>query len=223
MIKTRIVLIGGGNQVSYVADIIEKKIGGEIVGIIDSVKEIGTEVSGYKIIGRQEDLLELMEKHNFQSGIVTIGDNYSRFTVYESIKRLCPDFNFVNAIHPSVIVGNGAIIGKGVVAMAGVIFNTNCHIGEGTFFATGAQIEHDCDIEPFASVSAGTVLGGFVKLGMFSALTLNVTVLDRVSIGINTVVGAGSLVLKDLPHNVLAYGNPCKIIRSRELNEKFLK
>ena len=45
----------------------------------------------------------------------------------------------------------------------------------------------------------------------------------RLQIGDNTVVGAGSLVLKSLPDNVLAYGNPCKIIRSREKGEKFLK
>jgi galactoside O-acetyltransferase len=52
---------------------------------------------------------------------------------------------------------------------------------------------------------------------------LGVTVLDRIEIGENTVVGAGSLVTKSLPDNVLAYGNPCKIIRNRNQGEKFLK
>ena len=41
--------------------------------------------------------------------------------------------------------------------------------------------------------------------------------------GKNSVVGAGSLVTKDLPDNVLAYGNPAKIIRPREEGENFLK
>ena len=49
------------------------------------------------------------------------------------------------------------------------------------------------------------------------------TVLDRIEIGENTVVGAGSLVIKSLPDNVLAYGNPAKIIRGRNQFEKFLK
>jgi sugar O-acyltransferase (sialic acid O-acetyltransferase NeuD family) len=134
-----------------------------------------------------------------------------------------PNFEFVNAIHPSVIIGNYVSIGVGVVAMAGVIFNPKATIGDFTFFATGAQVEHDCVISDFASISAGSVTGGYVKMGKFSALTLGVTVLDRLEIGENTVVGAGSVVLKSLPPNVLAYGNPAKIIRERAQNEKFLK
>ena len=60
------------------------------------------------------------------------------------------------------------------------------------------------------------------KLG-FASITLGVTIVDRISIGENTVVGSGSLVLKDLPDNVLAYGNPAVIVRSREAKERFLK
>lgn len=44
----------------------------------------------------------------------------------------------------------------------------------------------------------------------------NVTVLAGVTIGDNTVIGAGSVVTKDIPSNVVAVGNPCKIIRKIE-------
>jgi acetyltransferase-like isoleucine patch superfamily enzyme len=47
--------------------------------------------------------------------------------------------------------------------------------------------------------------------------------MDRVEIGENTVVGSGSLVVRSLPNNVLAYGSPAKIIRERKEGEKFLK
>ena len=47
--------------------------------------------------------------------------------------------------------------------------------------------------------------------------------MDRVTIGKNTVIGAASLVLKDVPDNVLAFGNPIEIKRTRVNGEKFLK
>jgi sugar O-acyltransferase (sialic acid O-acetyltransferase NeuD family) len=218
-----IVLIGGGNQAHYTIDIIEKENKYNIVGIIDSLQEIGSIRFGYPILGRQEQLEELINKHNIQAGIITIGDNWSRYNVFKQITSLIPNFKFVNAIHPSVVIGNTTKIGVGVVAMAGCIFNPKAIIGDFTFFATGAQIEHDCEVEDFASISAGTIMGGYVKIGKFSAITLGVTIMDRLTIGSNTVVGSGSLVTKSLPDDVLVYGSPAKIIRNRNKGEKFLK
>lgn len=219
----KIVLFGGGNQVHYTLDIIEKQGLYKVVGIIDSVHDIGSDRFGYKVIGRQEDLKSLVDEYGIEAGIITIGDNWIRYKISEQVKNLVKDFEFVNAIHPSVVIGNNVQIGNGVVVMAGVIINPMAKIGNHTFFATGCQIEHDCTIEDYASVSAGSVLGGYVHIKRYSAITLNVTVLDRTTIGENSVVGSGSLVLKDVPDNILAYGNPCKNIRYRGVGEKFLK
>lgn len=218
-----LVLIGGGNQAHYTIDIIEKEGKYNIIGIIDSIHDINSERFGYKIIGRQENILQLIEEYSIDVGVISIGDNWSRYIVYNKILEQVPNFEFVNAIHPSVIVGNNVIMGVGIVAMAGCIFNPKSKIGNFTFFATGAQVEHDCQIDEFSSISAGSITGGYVKLGKFSAITLGVTVIDRLEIGSNTVVGSGSLVTKSLPDNVLAYGHPAKIIRKRTQGEKFLK
>lgn len=45
-------------------------------------------------------------------------------------------------------------------------------------------------------------------------LGLNVIVLKGVTIGENSVIGAGSVVTKDIPANVIAAGNPCRVVRS---------
>lgn len=218
-----IVLIGGGNQSHYTIDIIEKEGKYNIIGIIDSIHEIDSDRFGYKILGRQENISQLIKKYNIEGGVISIGDNWGRYHVYNQILELAPTFKFVNAIHPSVIIGNNVKLGMGIVAMAGCIFNPKSTIGDFTFFATGAQIEHDCQIGDFSSISAGSITGGHVKLGKFSAITLGVTVVDRLEIGENTVIGSGSLVTKSLPDNVLAYGSPAKIIRNRIKGEKFLK
>jgi len=217
-----IVLIGGGDQAHYTIDIIHKQGKYNIIGIIDAKEEIGTKKFGYNIIGRQDAIAELSVLYDIHGGVISIGDNWTRYYVAKEIKSYVPDFKFFNAIHPSCIIGENTKFGEGIVAMAGCIFNPRAVIGDHTFFATGAQVEHDNIIGDYASISAGSITGGYVELGKFSAITLGVTVFDRLKIGDNSVVGAGSLVVKDLPPNVLAYGNPAKIIRPRKDGEKFL-
>jgi acetyltransferase-like isoleucine patch superfamily enzyme len=219
----KILLFGGGNQVHYTIDIIEKENKYEIAGIIDSVHPIGSERYGYKVLGRQDNLISIVDEYKIDAGLITIGDNWSRSIVYNAIIQQMPSFEFINAIHPSVIIGKNVELGFGIVMMAGVIVNPLAKIGNFTFFATGCQIEHDCIIEDYASVSAGSVMGGYVTVGKFSAITLGVTILDRLKIGENSVIGSGSLVLKDIPDNVLAHGNPINKVRARAIGEKFLK
>jgi sugar O-acyltransferase (sialic acid O-acetyltransferase NeuD family) len=219
----RIVLLGGGVHLQYSIDVIQKQNKFEIAGITDSIKAVGQELFGYKVIGRQEEIKELVSSHGIEAGLITVGDNWTRKAIYDAVTSRIPGFKFVSAIHPSVIIGNNVEIGSGVIAMAGVIFNPGARIGDFTLFGTGAQIEHDCVIEEFASVSSGSVLGGFVRIAKYAAVCLGATILDRVSIGENTVVGSGSLVTRSLPASVLAYGAPAKIVRNRQAGERFLK
>lgn len=222
--NTNILLIGAGNHLQYSIDIIEKESKYQIIGILDSKEALrGKNLFGYNILGRPEEILDIVKSFKVTSGIVTIGDNWIRKKVSETITSQVPNFKFVNAIHPSVTIGSNVKLGHGVIAMAGCIINPGAILGNFTFLATGAQIEHDCVVDNYASISAGSIMGGHVRVGELSAITLGVTIVDRVSIGRNTVIGAGSLVTKTIPDNVLAYGTPAVIIRKREEGERFLK
>lgn len=218
-----LVIFGGGLHANVCIDIFEKSGEYSIVGIIDSKAEIGTTLHGYPVIGRQENIVELIASHNIAAGFITVGDNYNRKLLRDIIISLVPDFEFVNAIHPSVIIGRNVKLGVGIALLAKVAVGSSAEIEDFCILNTGAQLDHNCFMGEFSHLSGGSITGGKVRIGKFSAITLGVVIIDRVSIGENTVVGSGSVVMHDLPDNVLAYGTPARVIRSREPGEKFLK
>lgn len=67
-------------------------------------------------------------------------------------------------------------------------------------------------LDPFERAAGGTISKP-VSIGDNCWIGANALVLSGVSIGNNTVIGAGSVVTKDIPGNVIAFGNPCKVIR----------
>jgi sugar O-acyltransferase (sialic acid O-acetyltransferase NeuD family) len=219
----RILLIGGGPHATCCIDIIEKEAKYAIVGILDSVKKEGTDVMGYKILGSPDILPQIIKEYNIEAGFVSIGDNWNRKIVKDKCLQMVPDFEFISAIHPSSIIARNVTIGYGTVIVAGSVINPNAIIGNFCYLGSGTILEHNSIMEDYSSLSIGSVTGGFVKIGEFSAVTVGVILFDRISIGKHTVIGSGSLVTKDIPSNVLAYGSPARVIRTREIGEKYLK
>ena len=79
--------------------------------------------------------------------------------------------------------------------------------------APGVQLltaTHPLDAEARA---AGPELAHPITIGPRAWLGGGVIVAPGVSIGADTVVGAGSVVVRDLPDGVLAVGNPCRVVR----------
>lgn len=218
-----IVIIGGGNHCKCIIDILEYDASYNIIGVIDSIAEIGSSIAGYKVIGKQNELLKLMQEFSFDKGIIAVGDNYSRYIIEKELLNQFKDFTFINAIHPSAIISKSAIIGYGNVIMPGVVVNVGAKIHNHCIINTKSTLEHFSEMHNFSSLSAGVITGGYVTLKEFSAIALGVTVFDRVTIGVNSVIGSASLVNKDIPDHVLAFGVPAEVKRNREFNERFLK
>ena len=83
------------------------------------------------------------------------------------------------------------------------------YIGKNTTFSYGNSIINSShDFGDFY-----TVIGKPVIIGANTWITSNCTILGGVKIGNNTVIGAGSVVVHDIPSGVFAAGNPCKVIK----------
>lgn len=220
--KEKILVFGASDYTRYTIDVLEKQNEYEIIGILDYNNRKDDIFCGYQILGNDNDLPEIYKNTGIKKGIVTIGDNYRRKEVVERILGYIPDFTFVSAIHPSIILGNNARIGKGCAVMAGVILNNDTIVGDHCYIGTNSSLDHDGIVGDFSNVMPGVTTGGNVSIGFCSTLALGSKVIHGRTIGDHTVIGAGSLVVKDFGNNILAFGVPAKKIRDRKIGEKYL-
>lgn len=103
-----------------------------------------------------------------------------------------------------------------------VYMNHNCvildvntvEIGSETMFGPNCQLlAATHSIEPESRIK-GLELGLPIKIGKNGWFGGGVIVCPGVTIGDNVTVGAGSVVTKDIPNNVVAFGNPCKVMKN---------
>ena len=97
--------------------------------------------------------------------------------------------------------------------MPKVVVNAAAIIGQHCIINTSAIVEHECVLEDFVHVSPNSTLCGNVKIGEGTHIGAGVTIIPGIKIGKWCTIGAGSVVVKDMPDNVVAVGNPAKVIK----------
>ena len=218
----KIVIFGASGHAKVLVDILELMQNVTVVGFVDSYKKSGDLVYGYEILGSETVLENLVGNVKGLKGIIGIGDNWSRKRMFDKINQIVPRFEFMNAIHPNATLSPHAQVGIGNVFMAGSIVNPGAQIGDFCIVNTKASVGHDCILKDYSSVGPGATLGGNVELGFLSNISLGALVKNKVTIGNNSIVGAGSLLLENLGDHAVAYGHPAKFIRNREPGEPYL-
>lgn len=218
-----IVIVGMGGHAKVVIDIIETGQDFKIIGFCDSFISSSSEKTyDYTFLGKETDLPELIKAHSIEGVIVAIGDNFTRFKVSSLIKEICPDLDFVSAIHPKASIAKSVKVGKGSVIISGVVINPYSVIGESCILNTGSSIDHDCTLGDFTSMGPGARIGGNCNVGRLSAIAMSATLIHGINIGEETVIGASATVFNHMDSRVVAYGNPAKVIRMRNSEDKYL-
>jgi sugar O-acyltransferase (sialic acid O-acetyltransferase NeuD family) len=126
-------------------------------------------------------------------------------------------FQLVSAIHPSVQILAEAKIEDGVWINAGAIIGYKAEIGSGTIINTGAQIDHHNIIGECCQVDPGVVTAGNVVMRECCHLHTGAKIINRIIIGTNSIVGAGSVIIENIPPDCKVVGVPGRIIRKNEI------
>ncbi len=205
----KILLIGGGGHCHSVLDSVLSIDEYEKVGIIDS---IAGSYLNIPVIGIDEDIPRLFNE-GWTDAFITVGSvgNTSiRRRLYKMVKEI--GLNIPTIVDPTAIIGNGVTIGEGSFIGKKTVVNAGSSIGNCAIVNTGSILEHDCNIGDFSHISPGTVLCGQVAVGDDSHVGAGSIVRQLIKIGECSLIGAGSVVVKDVPCNSKAYGNPCKVV-----------
>ena len=145
---------------------------------------------------------------------VTIGDN-ATIGVSGQASEKDQTGKHVSLYHfGRILIGKGTKIGSNAVLVQGSLQDTiigkHCSIGH------KVSIGHNCEIGSNCFISAGSTLAGSTKLSDEVWLGPGVTILNKIKIGNNAIVGIGSVVTKNVSEGKFVVGNPSREIRQIE-------
>jgi UDP-N-acetylbacillosamine N-acetyltransferase len=149
---------------------------------------------------------------------IAVGDCDARLKIALQVQE--HGFRLATLCHPRAIVAADAKVGEGTLIAAGAVLGPGTIIGNQVIINTAATVDHECIIEDGVHVCPGAHLAGCVRVGRGAWIGLGTNVKDDVQVGAHSIVGAGSLVLKDIPEGVVAYGVPAKVVSPRPNYEK---
>jgi sugar O-acyltransferase (sialic acid O-acetyltransferase NeuD family) len=217
-----IVIIGSSGHAKVIIDIVQQEGKYNVVGLLDRFRDVGETTLGFPVLGKEEDLPELVKEHSLKGVIVAIGDNFVRSKVAARIKEICPDLPFVSAVHPKASIAIEVSIGEGTVVMAGVSINACSSVGRFCILNTNSSLDHDSILEDFSSLAPGATTGGNCRIGQYAAISIGAVLIHGIHVGEHTVIGAGSLVMRPIESFVVAYGTPARTMCNREQGDKYL-
>lgn len=209
----KIFIIGAGGFGREVAWLIERinsegqEPVWEIQGFVDDdVKKHGKTENGYPVIGGCSIFENCMEE---VWAVCAIGAAAVRKRVIKNLQKY-GNIRFAVLIDPKAVASARVQIGEGSIVCAGAVVTVDITIGRHVIVSMDCTVGHDAVLEdyvtlyPSANISGCTVIGQGVEMGVGSQ------VIQGKRIGKDTIVGAGAVVIRDLPDACTAVGVPAK-------------
>lgn len=192
------VLYGASGHCKVIIDILEAN-GIAIDYIVDDNQSLA-ELLGYEV---------RRDTGSYDEALIAIGACDVRKHIAGRIKVR----KYITAIHPSAIISPRTEIGEGSVVMQGAIIQSSARVGRHCIVNTGASVGHDVILADYVHIASHATVTGGVSIGEGTWIGAGSVIRQGMTIGKGCMIGAGSVVVKDIPDNVVAYGNPCRVVK----------
>jgi sugar O-acyltransferase (sialic acid O-acetyltransferase NeuD family) len=213
------VIIGAGTQgqvyVSYL-----KEAGINITGFIDDNPELeGETILGIPILGKYKDLFLDEFKNKIQDVYCPIGINSVRTEYLSTLKK--EGYGIPGFLHHTVSIAPDVTIGEAVYMLAGNIVMPHTTIGSYIMINMDTTIAHHVSIEDGVFISSGVNIGALMNVRKNAYIGMGVTAMTGVKeIGKETLIGAGTVIIKNVPDYSTVVGNPGRVIKTKHINLK---
>lgn len=210
----KIIIVGAGAFSREVLWLIEEinniKNEWEVLGFLDdNLENKGKMIHGKPVLGQIEELKFLSEDIY---SIITIANGNVREKIVDQFKNR----RFATLIHPNVSIHPSNSIGEGAIICSGNIVTIDVNIGKHVIINLSCTIGHDTVIDDYVTIFPGVNISGGVCIGKNSNIGTGSAILQYLKIGENVTLGSLSNVIRDIPNNCTAVGNPAKVIKKYE-------
>jgi acetyltransferase EpsM len=207
--KRQILVWGAGGHAKVVADLLRSN-GFHVAGFIDdhNPARSGEMFCGAKVSARTDSFV----RAGVRDIIIAIGDNRVR----EQKAKLAQTqgFKLASVVHPYSAMASDVKLGVGTVVMAGAVINSGSMIGENSIINTSASIDHDCVLADNVHISPGARIAGGVQIGRGTWIGIAATIIEKIRLGENIIVGAGAVVIRNVASGAVVVGVPARKIKS---------
>ena len=168
-----------------------------------------------KIFGKEvvvsDRYVDLLVERGITKCFVLEDDRYLRQEIIAALKE--NGIEVLSYVHPTAVLCGHNTIGEGVVVFPQCYVGYKADVLDGTIMQSNCTIEHHSVVGRFCNVNPNLTTGGFVKIDDLCEINMSVDIVNRITIGARSRIGAGALVMANVPERELWYGRPARYIR----------